>query len=199
MQPILAESDRLVIRAFQSMDLNALHRILDLTFGDGSKIDDPEALAERASWLQWSILSHKWYPALYQPHYGERAIVLKSSGELIGAIGLVPCLDSFEQLPSLNTGRVPPGYRSAEVGLFWAIDPAHQRRGYASEAARALIDYAFRELKLMRIIATTEYDNLASQAVMRKVGMRIERNPLSEPPWLQVVGILEQQVDGSEA
>lgn len=197
MQAILTESERLVIRSFQSADLIDIHRILDLTFGDGSKIDDPEAIAERASWLQWSILSHKWYPTLYQPPYGERAIVLKSSGELIGSIGLVPCLDSFEQLPSLDTGRVPPGYRSAEVGLFWAIDPEHQKRGYASEAARALIDYAFRELKLMRIIATTEYDNLASQAVMRKVGMRIERNPLSEPPWLQVVGVLEQQISDS--
>lgn len=37
----------------------------------------------------------------------------------------------------------------------------------------------------------TEYDNLASQAVMRKLGMRLERNPLLEPRWLQVVGILE--------
>ena len=42
-----------------------------------------------------------------------------------------------------------------------------------------------------RIVATTSYDNLASIAVMRKLSMRIERNPLPDPPWLQVVGMLE--------
>ncbi len=37
------------------------------------------------------------------------------------------------------------------------------------------------------------YEQLAkSMGVMRKLGMRIERNPLAGPPWLQVVGILER-------
>jgi hypothetical protein len=40
-------------------------------------------------------------------------------------------------------------------------------------------------------VATTEHANIASIGVMRKLGMRIERNSLSEPPWLQVVGVLE--------
>ena len=79
---------------------------------------------------------------------------------------------------------------TAEVGLLWLIEPAHQGQGYASEAAQTLIDYAFGTMRLLRLIATTEYDNLASQAVMRKLGMTIERNPFPDPPWLQVVGIL---------
>jgi len=57
---------------------------------------------------------------------------------------------------------------------------------------RAVVDYAFDRLRLKRIIATTAYDNLASIGVMRKLGMRIERNPLPEPRWLQVVGVLER-------
>ena len=56
-----------------------------------------------------------------------------------------------------------------------------------------MIDYAFTRLKLRRIVATTTYDNAASIAVMRKVGMRIERNPYPDPPWLQVVGLLENK------
>ena len=76
-----------------------------------------------------------------------------------------------------------------EVGLFWAIDPAQQRQGYATEAARALIDYAFDRLRLWRILATTEYDNHASQAVMLKAGMTLTRNPRPDPPWMQVVGV----------
>lgn len=35
------------------------------------------------------------------------------------------------------------------------------------------------------------YDNLASIGVMKKLGMRIEKNPLAEPPWLQIVGVLD--------
>ena len=69
--------------------------------------------------------------------------------------------------------------------------PAHQRQGYATEAAQAMCDYAFQELKLKRIIAITSYDNAASIGVMRKLGMRIGRNPFPDPPWLQVVGIRE--------
>jgi len=84
------------------------------------------------------------------------------------------------------------GRSSPEFGLFWAISSAYQRQGFATEAARAMIEYAFQHLRLRRVVATTEYDNLASIGVMRRLGMRIERNPLPEPPWLQVVGVLER-------
>jgi hypothetical protein len=50
---------------------------------------------------------------------------------------------------------------------------------------------AFKQLRLRRIIATTEYSNVASQGVMQKLGMTIARNPLPKPSWLQIVGILE--------
>jgi hypothetical protein len=56
--------------------------------------------------------------------------------------------------------------------------------------ARALVDHAFEHLRLERLVATTTYVNAASIAVMRKLGMRIERNPYPSPPWLQVVGVL---------
>jgi len=188
---VILETSRLIVRPFIAEDLRAIHRILDLTFGDGSQIDNPAALQERQSWLEWSILNQEWFPKLHQPPYGERAVVLKATDAVIGAVGYVPCLDRFEQLPSFGAAGRATSYATAEFGLFWAIDPDHQRRGYASEAARAMIDYAFAELGLKRIIATTEYDNHASQAVMRKLGMRLEHNSLPEPYWLQVVGILE--------
>jgi RimJ/RimL family protein N-acetyltransferase len=47
-------------------------------------------------------------------------------------------------------------------------------------------------MQLRRLIATTEYDNAASQAVMRKLGMRLVHNPNPEPAWFQVVGCLDQ-------
>jgi RimJ/RimL family protein N-acetyltransferase len=78
-----------------------------------------------------------------------------------------------------------------EVGLYWAVAPAFRRRGIAAEAAAALIDHAFAELSLARVVATTDRDNLASIGVMRRLGMRVEENPEPEPAWFQVVGILE--------
>lgn len=191
MTPFILETSRLIIRALQPDDLPPIHRILDLTFGDGSKIADQDALNERRAWLEWSRLSAEWLPRLFQPPYGDRAVVLKASHAVIGAVGYVPCFDVFEQIPGLGRGGPPSAYRVAEFGLFWAIDPQHQRQGYATEAAQALIDFAFQQLRVKRIIATTDYDNIASISVMRKLGMHIEQNPQSDPPWLQVVGVLD--------
>jgi predicted acetyltransferase len=78
-----------------------------------------------------------------------------------------------------------------EVGLYYALSPAYQRQGYATEAAQVLINYAFTQLHLKQIVATTTTGNEASIGVMRKVGMRIEKNPSPDPPGFQVVGILE--------
>lgn len=185
------ETDRLVIRSFILEDLLIIHRILDQTFGAGDKVDNETALLERRSWLQWSILNQEWFPQLHQPPYGDRAIILKVTGELIGSVGYVPLLDVYEQFPELANPTSPSRYTTAEFGLFWEIDPLHQRQGYATEAAQAMIEYAFKQLRLKRIIATTEYSNVASQGVMQKLGMKIACNPLPHPSWLQVVGILE--------
>jgi [ribosomal protein S5]-alanine N-acetyltransferase len=72
-----------------------------------------------------------------------------------------------------------------------ATIPGYRARRWVVEATQALINYAFRQLQLKRIVATTQYENVASMGVMRKVGMRIEKNPYPDPPWFQVVGILE--------
>lgn len=187
----ILQTQRLSIRPFIIDDLRTIHRILDQTFGDGTLVDDEAALQERRSWLEWQRLNQIWHANLFQPPYGERAIVLKATDAVIGAVGYVPCLDKFEQIPALRVAEQASDYATPEVGLFWAIDPALQRHGYATEAAQALIDNAFTQWRLRRLIATTEYDNAASQAVMRKLGMRIEHNPLPEPPWLQIVGVLD--------
>ena len=133
---------------------------------------------------------------MYQPPYGDRAIVLKATGQLIGAIGYVPCLMPFGQLPSFapTVDDATRSLSTAEFGMYWALAPAHQRQGYTSEAAAAMVDYAFTQIRLRRIIATTSYDNVASMGVMRKLGMRIEKNPFPDPPWLQVVGVLENRI-----
>ena len=188
------ETTRLIIRPFLIEDLPDVYCLFDIELSAADlRSDKMEIMKERAEWLQWAVLNNKQLAKLDQPPYGDRTIVLKDTGELIGSCGYVPCLGPFEQLPNFsyhnqlgNLGRNTP-----EFGLFYAIFRSHQRHGYASEAAQALIDYAFQHLHLKRIIATTDYDNIASMGVMRKLGMQVEKNPLTEPSWLQVVGVLE--------
>ena len=139
------ETERLLIRAFRLEDLDVIHHILDIelrTADFGS--EQARTREERERWLQWTVLSYEESARLYQPPYSDRAVVLKSTQQVIGA--------------------------------------------------QALIDYAFTQLHLKRIVATTTYENIASIGVMRKVGMRIEKNPSPDPPWFQVVGILENRL-----
>lgn len=183
------ETERLIIRQFVSGDsLSFIHRILDQEFGDAGS--DRAALKDPRSWLEWQILNQEWFERMRQPPYGDRAITLKKGNQVIGAVGYVPCLAPFEQIPELRSASQPSGYYTTEFGLFYAIDPEYQRQGYATEAARAMLEYAFKQLHVKRVIAMTDYANVASQNVMRKLGMIVTRNPLPEPRWLQTVGVL---------
>jgi [ribosomal protein S5]-alanine N-acetyltransferase len=187
------ETARLLIRPFVMTDLEPLHQIVDVELCEADFGNEgAQSLDERREWLKWTVLNYDQLAKLYQPPYGDRAIVLRQTGQLIGAIGYVPCLGPFWQLSEFAAGSGAPARRgfTAEFGLYYALSPAHQRQGYTSEAAAAMVRYAFEQIGLGRVIATTSYDNQGSIGVMRKLGMRIERNPLPEPPWFQVVGIL---------
>jgi ribosomal-protein-alanine N-acetyltransferase len=176
MEPMPAlETPRLWVRPFVIEDLEAAYQLLDVDLRDAQLGSDTfEEIGERARWLQWSILNYEQLAHLRQPPYGDRAIVLRSTGKLIGACGYVPCLKAFEQLPGFHAYRGGQGgLYMPEFGLFYAISSAYRRQGFAAEAAQALVDYAFRHLSLRRIIAETEYENEASMGVMRKLGMHI--------------------------
>ena len=126
-----------------------------------------------------------------------RTAIARSSsarGEVVGSVGFAPCLAPFGLLPSFE----PSPQFTPEVGLFWALVPQHRGKGYATEAALAMVGYAFRYLRLWRIGATTENDNARSINVMRRLDMRIERNPRAEPDWFQTVGILENRAGSGE-
>jgi RimJ/RimL family protein N-acetyltransferase len=185
------ETDRLIVRPFTLRDLEPLYRVLDVELADAhTGAEHAESLGQRAEWLRWSVANYEQLARMYQPPFGDRAVALRESGELIGAAGFSPALFPFSLVPGL--APAPAGRASFELGLYWAISPRHQRRGYAAEAGRALIDYAFKQLGLWRIVATTEHDNIASQRVMEKLGMTLHRNPQPEPAYFQVVGVLEQ-------
>jgi|tagenome__1003787_1003787.scaffolds.fasta_scaffold20826598_2 RimJ/RimL family protein N-acetyltransferase len=169
-------TQRLTIRPLGDEDERACRAVL--------AVPDEDAYRR---WFTWAVAAPAALADLHQPPYGERAVVLTATRELIGLVGLVPAHGPFEQLDG-----APPGGRWApELGLYWALAPDHRGHGYATEAAAALCRALFATLNPKRLIATTEATNDPSQAVMRRLGMTMLANPHDEPEWLQVVGILD--------
>ena len=72
-----------------------------------------------------------------------------------------------------------------EIG--WATKAPHRRRGYASEAAARLVQYAFEQFELPLVVACTEKDNPASMGLMKKIGMRL----LEREDGVGVAGVAE--------
>jgi ribosomal-protein-alanine N-acetyltransferase len=67
---------------------------------------------------------------------------------------------------------VPDGHGEAEIG--YGIDPAFQGNGYMTEAAKALIAWAFREPECLAVVARGVMRwNIASQKVLAKAGMEV--------------------------
>jgi RimJ/RimL family protein N-acetyltransferase len=188
--PIL-RTQRLEIRPMRTADLADCHQLYkDIGWADSERTE-ADNLRRRRSWVDWSVANERELGRLAQPPMGERTVIARATGAVVGLVGLNPSLSPFGQLPSF--GGVENARSTLEVGLFWAISPAHQGAGLATEAAQALIDYMFDVRRLARIVATTEHDNHASQAVMRRLGMTVERNPWPEPAHFQTVGVLDAE------
>ena len=64
--------------------------------------------------------------------------------------------------------------RNKRVEIGYIIDPAHQRKGIATEAVSAMLDFCFGELGLHRVQAFTHPDNTASRKLVEKLGFRHE-------------------------
>jgi RimJ/RimL family protein N-acetyltransferase len=96
---------------------------------------------------------------------------------------------------NLLIGDVMLAWRSAEHGtgeIGYVLDPRHTGNGYATEATSALLQLGFDGLKLHRIIARIDARNLASAAVLQRIGMRQEAY-LRENEWFK--GAWSDEID----
>jgi RimJ/RimL family protein N-acetyltransferase len=89
--------------------------------------------------------------------YGVWALELKANGGFAGYSGL----------------WYPLGWPEPEI--LWSLMPAVHGRGYATEAARRVRDYAYRELGWSTAISCIAGENLPSQHVARRLGAAFER------------------------
>jgi RimJ/RimL family protein N-acetyltransferase len=90
-------------------------------------------------------------------HRFQLAVVLKSSGQLIGNCGIR--MDA-------------PDAHAADIGYEFA--PPYWGQGYATEAAQAIVRFGFTELGVHRIWSWCVADNVGSARVMEKLGMQFE-------------------------
>ena len=140
------ETQRLTLRRFTSSDGPAIYRYMH----------DPVV----TRWLPEGRLNKAGAQTFADKNAGRRprafAVVERASNELVGHMDF------------------HPWFGSATYEIGWAIGRPHQRRGYATEAARALLAHAFETLGCHRVIATCQPENVASWRVMDKLGMRRE-------------------------
>ncbi len=82
----------------------------------------------------------------------------EGAGEIIGRCGLQPVADENSLL-----GRIELGY---------LIDRCYRRCGYAFEACRAILDYAFNRLEIEEVYALIDEENVPSRNLAEKLGFR---------------------------
>lgn len=181
MKPVDLNTERLRIRKFDEQDIDNCLRFREQVFD----MEEPRQTA--VDWLQWTIASYRELERLGQPPYADYALELRDKGQFIGSVGIVPTAINEGAL----RGDESENLLRPEVGLFWGVLPRYRRRGFASEAGKALLDHLFHELCIAQVVATTERDNIASQRTMKRLGMTVRHNPLSEPSWRQVVGVIK--------
>lgn len=135
------ETERLRIRRLEIQDVEACHQLyVDIGSADDS-LNETENRAVRRSLVEWSVQNYVQLERLRQPPYGDRALVAKDSGIFVGMVGFAPTIVPLDQLPSF--GAQEHARSAPEVGLFWAVAPASQGKGYATEAAAAMLEFAF--------------------------------------------------------
>lgn len=150
-QPVL-ETDRLILRPFALSDATDVQRLAgDFAVAD-TTLNIPHPYPDGAA--EEFISSH---PAKYeQSEAASYAITLKRNQSLLGGIGL----------------NVNKRFRHAELG-YWIAKP-FWNQGYATEAGRAVVEFAFTICGLHKIVATHLARNPASGRVMEKIGFEQE-------------------------
>lgn len=143
------ETERLILREFVQEDFDALFNILS----------DPETMQHYPNpfdedrtrgWIEWNLQNYRQFG------FGLWAVVLKETGELIGDCGLTIQSIDGEPLPEI-------GYHIRKD--YW-------RRGFGSEAARAVRDWAFRNTGYDCLYSYMKYTNIGSYSTAIANGMR---------------------------
>ena len=147
---MILETSRLYLRELNDDDFDALCKIMQdektMYAYEGAFSDD-----EVQQWLERQYMRYDKYG------FGLWAVVLKENNEVIGQCGLT--MQPWKDQEVL------------EVGYLFNRDYWHH--GYASEAAKACMEYAFEKLHANEVCSIIRDTNIASQNVALRNGMKI--------------------------
>jgi RimJ/RimL family protein N-acetyltransferase len=158
------ETERLVLRPYVRTDLEAYLAVRSQPEVVRYLYDEPLTL-ERARQKLDRLIGSTALAA--EDDWLAAAIVVRDSGDYVGDVAF---------------HWVSVEHRTGEVGFV--VDPEHQGLGYATEAARAMVDWGFGTFGLHRVIGRTEARNTASARVLERLGMRREAH-LVENEWVK--------------
>ena len=150
----IIETKRLILRPFREDDLDGLAPLFaNREFMRFSGRDDGYTREETAfvlgKFIGWNLAG---VPSQF-------AVIWRETGDMIGYCGFL-----HQELE---------GERLIEIG--YRLDPRFWNRGIATEAARAVRDHAFADLKLEHVVSFIHPDNHASRHVAEKNGMTLEK------------------------
>ena len=168
----MIETERLVLRKPRledAADLAVAYADPEVVryIGDGTTATLAEVEEGIAQWLErWD----SWGLSLC-------SLERREDGRVLGRVGFL--------LWDPDTWEVP----GDEVELGWLLAREHWGKGYATEAALALRDWAFDERGLTRLISLIDPTNLASIGVAERIGEQYERDVVvrGKPGWLYSV------------
>jgi RimJ/RimL family protein N-acetyltransferase len=146
---------------------------------------DPEVAADLGGPLSRAASDAKFdrYRATFISH-GFARLAIEDTQAFVGYAGVMPSALDHPLGPH------------AEIG--WRLVRAAWGRGYATEAARAVLQDAFARLGFSEVLAYTAADNVRSQAVMARLGLRRDTSrdfdiPRGETPWRGLVWVAEMR------
>lgn len=178
------ETTRLILREFEKEDYNLVHQYASdaevvrfMSWGPNNEEDTLNFILKALGWQQ------------EQPRkVFDFAVVDKWQKRLIGSCGFHLARTASEgssQAIALATNGAynldPLSHTRDQNGAIgYCFGKESWGKGYATEAAGAVIKYAFKKLSMHKMFAVCDVDNKASARVLEKVGMRKEGHLLED-------------------
>ena len=156
------ETERLVLKAGTMKEQKRLWEILMIPEVNRYFLSVPIKFREKLkSWEKQEQFYEEEMKHALDTDVFKLSIFLKDTGECIRRI---TCQEAHDEDESI----IDPAIR----GVGWLIDPKYQNKGYITEAAKAMIDFMFKECKIKKIITGAAIGNPASWKVMEKLGFK---------------------------
>lgn len=182
----IMETERLLLREFRETDYDD---ILTHVYGDKAVWGMYSGIGDKPNEIRQRFL-HR----CYQPNnaeFGFRAVELKTTGGVIGQVHLEPHILNHQSIP----GDEPSSFGTIEVELAFAFGQDYWGQSFAYEACCAMIDYAFCDLKLPRLVGGAMAQNVRSIKLHQRLGYTITPDPL-EPIFVTAV-LLNYKLDAT--